>query len=312
MSKPIILVTDRVHPILIDKFIDQGYEVIYDKKVSMDTIASYLPNLTGVVINSKIQMNKLMIDLGSKLKFIVRLGSGLEIIDLDYAKSKGIKVINTPEGNRDAVAEHVIGMILCLANNCIQANKEVKTFNWNREKNRGFELKDKTIGIIGFGNTGSTLARKLSAWELNIIYHDKYIKKIGDYNRSCIKVSKEDILAKADIISLHLPLTDETKHYVNDDFISRCKDGAILVNTSRGKVVDTNALIRGLKSGKLGGACIDVFENEKPTSYDLEEKTKYRKLFDFENVVVSPHVAGWTNESLLRISTVALQKLNIM
>lgn len=307
-----VLITDKVHPILIETLQANGYEVVYDVDTTMSTLPSVLPELSGLVMNSKIKMDSHMLDIGKNLKFIVRLGSGMEIIDVEYARAKGIKVINTPEGNRDAVAEHVVGMLLSLLNNLMRADFQVRNGIWRREYNRGVELKGKTLGIIGFGNTGQALAKKLSSWELNLIYHDIREFQIGELSRSVIRVSKEEILSKSDIISLHLPLTAATHHYVNEEFINNCKDGAILINTSRGKVVKTNALVKGLAQGRLGGACLDVFENEKPDTYTPEEKILYRRLFARQNIIVSPHVAGWTNESLKRISTVALKKLGFL
>ncbi len=306
----LVLITDRVHPLLIEGLKERGYKVVYDISVTLDTLPKILPSLSGIVINSKIIMDQAMINLGAKLEFIARLGSGMEIIDRVYANQKAILVINSPEGNRDSVAEHAIGMLLALANNLKRGDQEVRDFIWEREKNRGFELMGKTIGIIGFGNTGSRMAVKLSPWELNIIYHDKYLENIGVYGQSFHQVSKEDILLKSDIITLHLPMTTDTYHYVNDDFISKCKDGVIIINTSRGRVIDTSALIKGLESGKVGGACLDVFENEKPDTYLEEEYSMYQRLFKFENTMLSPHVAGWTNESLVKIASYILKKMD--
>lgn len=305
-----VLITDKAHSLLQSGLEDRGYEVIYDTSVTLETLPNILPNLHGIVINSKIIMDKKMIDLGSNLVFIARLGSGMEIIDRDYAKSKGIVVVNSPEGNRDSVAEHAIGMLLSLANNIKKSDSEVRNFSWDRESNRGFELMGKTMGIIGFGNTGSRMALKLSAWELNIIYHDKFPENLGGYATSFHLGSKEEILLNADIISLHLPLTDDTYHYVDQEFLSQCKDGVIIINTSRGKVIDTMALIKGLESGKVGGACLDVFENEKTDTYLEDEYSMYQKLFTFKNTILSPHVAGWTNESLIKIASYILEKLD--
>jgi D-3-phosphoglycerate dehydrogenase / 2-oxoglutarate reductase len=304
-----ILITDKVHPLLIGGLIDLGYEVNYDTSVDMATLPNYLPHLDGIVINSKITMDAKMIDLGTKLKFIGRLGSGMEIIDQVYARSKGIHPLNSPEGNRNAVAEHAMGMILALYNNLIKSNQEVKAFQWNREKNRGLEIKGKTIGIIGLGHTGEQLARKLSSWECNVIAYDKYRT---NYSQDLDFISHTDISTiqkEADIISFHLPLTAETKHLCNQAFLSSCIKKPLIVNTSRGNVVETSALIASLKDAKIIGACLDVFENEKVDKLNEEEIDMYKSLYEFDNVIVSPHIAGWTKESLEGIASVLLNKI---
>jgi D-3-phosphoglycerate dehydrogenase / 2-oxoglutarate reductase len=304
-----ILITDKVHPLLIDGLIDLGYEVNYDTSVDMSTLPNYLPQLDGIVINSKITMDDKMIDLGSKLKFIGRLGSGMEIIDQVYARSKGIHPLNSPEGNRNAVAEHAMGMILAMYNNLIKSDQEVKAFQWNREQNRGLEIKGKTIGIIGLGHTGEQLARKLSSWECTILAYDKYRV---DYPDDLDFINHTDVLTiqkEADIISFHLPLTDETKHLCNQTFLNQCTKNPLIVNTSRGNVIETKALIVSLMEKKILGACLDVFENEKVEKLSQEEKDMYKKLYAFENVIVSPHIAGWTKESLEGIASVLLNKI---
>lgn len=304
------LITDYVHPSLIDGLEARGYEVIYNRAITLDEVREVIHQYHGIVINSKAKMTKDMIDAAPQLEWIARLGSGLEIIDLEYAAQKNILVINTPEGNRNAVAEHAMGMLLALANNLRKGDREVKDFVWNREQNRGWELKGKTVGIIGLGNTGSKLAKKLSSWELELIAYDKYKDDWQEEMPFVERVATvEDLLKRADIISLHLPLTEETHHLVDASFLEKCKKGVVLINTSRGKVVDTAVLLQALQTEKVKGVCLDVFENEKVNTYTAEEKKMYETLFSFENVIVSPHVAGWTKESLLRITQVLLKKL---
>ena len=305
------LVTDYVHPSLIAGLKAREYDVDYDTSVTMDILPDIIERYTLIVINSKIKMFKPCIDRAIHLKYICRLGSGLEIIDLDYAASKGIHVINTPTGNNNAVAEHAMGMLLALSNNILRADREVRQFQWNREKNRGWELKGKTLGIIGFGHTGSQFAKKLSSWELNVLSYDKYRTDYGPEWDFVRKVALEDILKEADIISLHLPMTEETKHFVDLDFINRCKDKVIIVNTSRGKVINTADLVTAMESGKVGGACLDVFENEKPHTYSQGETNTYTRLNAMDNVVLSPHIAGWTAESLEKIAHVTLNKIDL-
>jgi D-3-phosphoglycerate dehydrogenase / 2-oxoglutarate reductase len=306
-----ILITDKVHPLLIDGLKEMGYAVNYDTSVDMSTLPSIIHEYQGAVINSKIVMSKEVIDLAPNLKFIGRLGSGMEIIDVPYAKSKGIAPINSPEGNRNAVAEHAIGMILAFYNHLFRANAEVKNLTWHREENRGLEMKNRTVGIIGFGHTGSTLAKKLQTWEMTILAHDKYVEDFGEASNYVQKASIAQIQQEADIISFHLPLNKETKHFASGTFFEDCKKNPLIVNTSRGNVIETNTLIKALESKSILGACLDVFENEKASSYTEVEVEMYRKLYSFSNVLVSPHIAGWTAESLERIASVLLDKIKV-
>ncbi len=304
-----ILITDKVHPILIEGLSKAGYLIDYDTNVDNVALDEIIHQYEGIIINSKITMNPLRIDKGKNLKFIGRLGSGLEIIDIPHAKKKKISVINSPEGNCHAVAEHEMGMILSLINNLNAADNEVRQNIWEREKNRGIELRGKTIGIIGLGHTGSAFAEKLSSWRLNVISYDKYKKRYPKHLRFVEKTTLEEVLKRSDVISLHLPMTEETRYWVNSHFLNRCKDGVILSNTSRGKIVVTEDLLCALQSGKVKGACLDVFENEKPETYNDLENRMYQKLFSMKSVVLSPHIAGWTHESLKEIAEVLLIKI---
>lgn len=304
-----VLITNKVHPILITGLEEAGYTVDYDLNVDNVSIRTCIQNFSGIIINSKIKADRDLIDRGHKLRFIGRLGSGLEIIDLPYAAESNVMVFNSPEGNRNAVAEHAIGMLLSLSNHLISANEQVKAFEWNREQHRGTELSGKTIGIIGFGNTGQALARKLRTWDMEILANDKYLEQFPDEFLSIGRVEVKEIQKKCDIISFHLPLTPETKHFCNLEFIQGCKRPPIIVNTSRGNVIRTEDLVSGLKSGSVRAACLDVFENEKPNTYCDYEKDLYHELFSFDQVICSPHVAGWTHESLEKIAQVLLEKI---
>ena len=307
--KPKILITDKVHPLLPQGLEKLGFDVQYDTSVEMDVLPGMLDQFTGIIINSKIRMTPDIIDRGTKLQFIGRLGSGMEIIDVPYATSKGIACLNSPEGNRDAVAEHAIGMLLAFNNHLLNADAEVRRKEWNREANRGGEIKGKTLGIIGLGNTGSSVAKKMSSWELNIISYDKY-RPNSDQELPFVKrVNLEDILNQADIITLHLPLTAETRHLVNRSFFQKCKKSPVLINTSRGEVVNTYDLLEALENNWIKGACLDVFENEKPGHYSRSEEELYSRLFEHKNLIVSPHIAGWTHESLEKIASVLLEKI---
>lgn len=304
-----ILISDKVHPILSETLISRGFQVDYLTSITWDEFKKVVDQYYGVIINSKIKMPKEVIDLAPQLRFIARLGSGMEIIDAEYARSKGIVVVNTPEGNCNAVGEHALSMLLSLFNHIVRADDEVRKQVWNREANRGRELDGNVVGIVGFGHTGKAFARKLRGFDVEVIAYDKYAPDFGveyDWVRS---VRSQDIQQDADIISFHLPLTPETKHVCNDKYLKDCKDGVVIINTSRGNVVDTKDLVSGLESGKVGGACLDVFENEKPPTYTQEEKEVFETLFDFKNVVLTPHVAGWTTESLKKIALNVLKKV---
>lgn len=305
------LITDYVHPLLVSSLERAGYTVDYNREIKWDEVKKIIARYDGIIINSKTIMNKEMIDAGKQLRYIIRLGSGLEIIDLDYAEAKGIQVINTPEGNCNAVSEHAMGMLLALFNNLIIADRQVKNMEWHREANRGREVAGSIIGIVGFGHTGKALAQKLRTWNVRILAHDKYFPDFGPEYDFVQSVSKEVLQENADIISFHLPLTAETQAYANIDFFKKCKSGVIVINTSRGQVIPTQDLIESLKNGKVGGACLDVFENEKTHTYTASEKTLYKELFSFNNVVVTPHVAGWTHASLRKIAETVLHKMKI-
>lgn len=306
---PKVLITDYVHEDLISGLEDVGYSCTYVSNITLAEVRTIIHDYQGIIINSKVKMDRTMIDLASQLKFIGRLGSGLEIIDLDYAASKGVSVFNSPEGNRNAVAEHAVGLILAVANNFIKGDREVRDRVWDRESNRGIELEGKTIGIVGFGNTGQALAQKFKNWNVNIIACDKYVKDFGSDFTYVNKVSLSEIAKKSDVISFHLPLTAETKHIGDSTFFDECKQDVIIVNTSRGQVINTQDLIEYIELGKVFGAGLDVFENEKPLSYCREESISYKKLHGMQRVILSPHVAGWTHFSLEKIAKVLISKI---
>jgi D-3-phosphoglycerate dehydrogenase len=305
-----VLITDHTHDILEKGFQELGMVVDYLPEIPRDEVKKVIKDYTGIVINTRMYMDKEMMDLGTDLKFIARLGSGLEIIDLDYARAKGIHVVNSPGGNCNAVGEHALGMLLALANNLVASDREVRSLIWEREKNRGWAIDGRTVGIIGFGHTGSHFARKLRGFDVRILAYDKYKK---NYTKDWPMVSEsslDEVIEGSDIISLHVPLTEDTKHLVSKTFLRQCKKGCVLINTSRGQVVDTLALVEALEHGWLSGACLDVFENEKPSTWSKEEHSLYQRLYDRSNVVLSPHVAGWTVESKKKLSQILVQKIS--
>lgn len=309
MTKGKILITDHVHSLLIDGLQQIGYECDYRPAIQTKEVFDIIHNYIGLVINSKIKVDKAMFDQAASLKFVGRLGSGMEIVDLKYAQQKDIAILRSPEGNRNAVAEHAMGMLLALNNKLLVADREVRNFHWDREGNRGLELEGKTIGIIGFGNTGRALAEKLAGWNVKVLAYDKYKEGYVDDLPFVQEVQMETIQEQVDILSLHIPLTSETKYLVDDGFIEKFNKPIILINTARGPIVQTEYLIKMLKSGKLKGACLDVFENEKTATYTEQERVMYSELFQLENTVLSPHVAGWTQESKQKLAEILLTRI---
>ena len=304
-----VLITDDCHPLLKDGLIRQGYSCNYQPEISLELTTRIIPDYEGLIINSKIIVDRAFLDKAERLRFIGRLGSGMEIVDREYAALKGVAVLSSPEGNRNAVAEQALGMLLALANNLIRADREVRQNVWRREANRGFELSGKVLGIIGFGHTGSQFARKLAGMEMKVLAYDKYKTDYAGEMTWVRETNIDELMQHADIISLHLPLTEETKHVVNKTFIDRCKPGFILLNTSRGSCVKTSDLVTALESGRVGGACLDVFENEKPATFGDAERSMYARLHALDNVVLSPHIAGWTHESKRRLAEILLEKI---
>lgn len=309
MSKVKVLVTDYVHPDMISGLEAMQYTVDYPKEITLEEVKDRIGAYSGIVINSKVKMTAELIDLASQLKWIARLGAGLEIIDLAYAAEKGVQVFNSPEGNRNAVAEHAVGMILALHNQFLQGDRDVRAMQWDREARRGVELMHQTIGILGFGNTGTALATKLRSWDMRILAYDPCIDALPASVTGVERVDLSYLQQHSDIISLHVPLTPLTQGMINSDFLAKCKHGVILVNTSRGKVVDVEALLSSMDRQDVGGACLDVFPNEKTNTYTQQEIKMYKDLYEKDNVILSPHVAGWTQESLQRIASVLLAKI---
>ncbi|MDZ4821918.1 MAG: NAD(P)-dependent oxidoreductase [Flavobacteriales bacterium] len=305
-----ILFIDSVHEVLHQRLESAGFACEMHHTAAREELLLIAKNYFGLVVRSRISIDKEFLDAASSLEFIARSGSGLENIDVKYAQSKRIEIFNSPEGNRDAVGEHAIGMLLMLMNNLHRADVEVRNGLWRREENRGHEIAGKTIGIIGYGVMGSGFAEKLSGFGCNIIAHDKYKK---GFSSSRVKeVSLEEIFRETDILSIHLPFTDETKYYVNEEFVSRFHRPIYFINTSRGKIVETSALVSALKNGKVKGACLDVLEHEKSSLEGLESdalSNDLKFILKSDSVVLSPHIAGWTNESYFKLSDVLADKI---
>lgn len=304
-----VLITDNVHQLLIEGLTAGGYSCDYMPSISLEDVRAIIHDYQGIIINSKITVDRSFLDKATQLRFIGRLGSGLEIIDLEYAKIKKVAVHRAPDGNCDAVAEHAMGMLLSFAINLRRSDQQVRQKNWQREQNRGWELMGKTVGIIGFGYTGMALAKRLIGFGVRVLVYDKYKSNYAKEMPHVIETDMEQIQNEADVLSLHLPSTSETKGLVDDDYWGKFKKPLVLVNTSRGNIVNTQALLDALDSGQVIGACLDVFENEKPNTYTKKEHLLFQDLFARENVLVTPHIAGWTVESKERLADLLLDRI---
>jgi D-3-phosphoglycerate dehydrogenase len=305
-----ILHLDNNHPLLLKMLMEAGFSNEENYKSSKSEIEEIISNYDGIVIRSRFNIDKQFLDAAKNLKFIARVGAGLESIDTDYADKLGIKLIAAPEGNRNAVGEHALGMLLSLFNKLNKADSEVKNGLWNREANRGIELEGKTVGIIGYGNMGKAFAKKLKGFDCEVICFD--IKEnVGDENAK--QVSLDELQQNADVLSLHTPWTPLTDKMVNSEFINSFAKPFWLINTARGKSVVTADLVSALKSGKILGAGLDVLEFEKlsfETLFDSDNLPhSLKELFAMDNVFLSPHIAGWTVESKEKLATVIAEKI---
>lgn len=310
LELPKLLITDAVDPLLIEGLTKAGYECDYQPKISLSEVLKIIAAYQGIVINSKIIVDQRFLDAAKQLQFIARLGSGLEIIDLEYATQKGVLVHRSPDGNCDAVAEHALAMLLNLATKLKQGDQQVRQKIWQREANRGWELKNKTIGILGFGFTARAFAKRLQGFGMRVLVYDKYLK--GDYTKDfpwVEAVDLETLLEQINILSLHLPLSKETIGFLDQNFFEQLKSPIVLLNTARGAIVKTRALLWALDQGIISAAGLDVFENEKPQNYTVEQTQLFEDLFQRENVILSPHVAGWTQESKKRLSSLLLERI---
>lgn len=302
-----VLITDSVHKVMIENFEANHFEVDYQPSISVSEVFKLINQYTMLVINSKIILDKAMIDKATNLKVVGRLGSGKEVIDLDYAKEKKILFHNSPEGNRDAVAEHAMGMLLSLMHLINQASAELREGKWLREKNRGTELKDKTVAILGYGNTGMEMAKRLKGFGVRVLAYDKY--KVDFSDEFVIESSMQEIFESADIVSLHLPLTNETEYLVNKDWIKKFKKPFYLINTARGKIIRTSDIVEALQKGSIIAAAFDVLENENIASFTSDETMMFETLVAMNNVILTPHVAGWTFESKYKLASYLSEKM---
>lgn len=309
-----ILLLDKNHPLITEQLLEKNFILEEDFTSSYDEVCEKIENYDGVIIRSRIPLDKNFLEKAKNLKFIARVGAGMENIDIPVAEELGIQLINSPEGNRDSVAEHVVGMLLIVMNRLFIASNEVKNGVWLREENRGDELLGKTVGLIGYGNMGKATAKRLSGFGCKVIFHD-ILPNLSD--EFAMQVSLEELKNEAEVLSLHIPLTSQTHYLIDGQFISEMKNGFYFVNTARGKNVETKSLVQALKSGKVKGACLDVLEYEKASFENLDASTSLSTgenddlnyLLNSEKVIVTPHIAGWTHQSKEKLAQVIVDKI---
>ena len=302
-----VLIIDDMHESIIPMFKERGIEVTYLPKITRSEIMNLIPEYQGIVVRSKTEIDEALINQAAKLKFIARAGAGLEKMDVSLLEKRNIAWVNAPEGNRDSLGEHAVGVLLSLLHRLHTADRQIREKVWDREGNRGMELKGKTVGIFGYGFMGSAFAEKLTGFGCKVIAYDKY--KSGFGNSKVEECSLEDLFRETQILSIHIPLTEETKDLFDIPFLKKFEKLKLLLNTARGKVISNATLVDLLKEGSLYGVGLDVLENEKIHEMSLEEQEDFKYLTQSPQVLLTPHVGGWSHESYQRINEVIIQKL---
>lgn len=307
-SKPSVLITAKeIHPLIPSRLKKMGFVVTEMPEPSAEELQEVIADFTGLIFTTYTRVDKRLLDKADSLKFIGRVGSGLENVDLEYAGKKGVAVFSSPEGNANAVGEHTLGLLLNLMNHICKANNELRHGIWQREANRGLELDGKVVGIVGYGHTGSAFARKLRGFDCEVLAFDKY--KSGFGNNQVQESNIETIIEKADVISFHVPYTEETHHLMNESFFAALKRQPFILHTCRGAVMDTVAVLSALENKLISGLGIDVFEDEPFTRSKNVSEEVYRQLLHHDRVIATPHIAGWTAESKLKLATILMDKI---
>lgn len=301
------LIVDQMHDITVPELEKLGIEVNYDPKIDRQGILQIVSDYDGLIIRSKTYIDREFLDSAPKLKFIARAGAGVDNLDEKLIEERGIKILNAPEGNQNAVAEHSIGMLLSMMHNIVKGDREVRQGVWLREENRGEELENKTVGLLGYGHMGKTFAKKLKAFGCRVLAYDKY--KTGFSDEYATEASMQEIYDKSEIFSIHVPLTEETENLVNHEYLSSFKKRIYLINTARGGILSLSAVIDLLRQKRIKKVALDVLDNEKLSDLTPEQKERFNLLIKFDEVVLTPHVAGWSNESYEKISQVLIDKI---